>query len=75
MSSLPYRSISRRALVSGLSAAALPVIGLHTAFGQTQPTAVTTGDCGREASVQMLFDWRAGKPVYTSVADAGPQID
>lgn len=33
------------------------------------------GDCEREDAVTLLLDWRAGKPVYPSLVEAGPQTD
>ena len=68
--------VDRRKLVAGLAAVAAPVALGARAYGmQSDTTAITDGDCTSEPSVQMLFDWRAGKPVYDSPADSGPQPD
>jgi len=67
-------TVSRRSLVfAGAAAMTLPMLGARQTSGQD--TAVIEGDCEDEPSLQMLFDWRDGKPVYESIADSGPQID
>ncbi|HQY32269.1 MAG TPA: hypothetical protein PK691_13305, partial [Thermomicrobiales bacterium] len=72
----PYaRRLQRRQIIAGLAAVGLPLgFGTRAYTQQTAPTAITDGDCTSEPAVQMLFDWRAGKPVYSSVAEAGPPI-
>lgn len=68
--------LHRRRLLTFIGAAAAGIMPLD-AMGAIQTTAkpVTDGDCTNEPSVQMLSDWGAGKPIYASIAESGPQID
>lgn len=67
--------VTRRSFL-GIAAMAGPGLWAQVAFGQqAAPTAVIEGVCEDEPAIEMLFDWRAGKSVYRSVAEAGPQSD
>ncbi len=74
MTALPHRPFTRRALLGGAS-----IVGVgawaHRASGRQASDPVVEGDCEDEPAVRMLFNWRAGLPVYQSVAESGPQLD
>lgn len=58
--------LSRRALALGLASVAGTALTRRTAWAeQVAPTPVVTGDCSVEPGVQLLIDWRLGKPVMT----------
>ncbi len=67
--------INRRLLIAGGLSATAGLSGAAAFAQQPAPTAVVTGDCEDEPGIKMLFDWRAGKPVYSSLTEAMPQID
>ncbi len=67
------RFMNRRSLVAGVASLAATGLWVRRTSGN-QPGPVMEGDCEEEPAIAMLFDWRAGRSVYRSVADAGPQI-
>ena len=74
MAQEPVSRLNRRLVMTGL-VITLAGSSRVASARQTVPTAVVEGDCEDEPGIKMLFDWRAGLPVYPSVAESGPQVD
>src|SRR5690606_12605747 len=66
MSDLPPRLFTRRAWL-GAAAFAGTATWAHRVSGRHAAKPVVEGDCEDEPAVEMLFDWRSGRPVYQSV--------